>query len=78
MRIIATSGFSIWDFSYCPPLLSLAFILSPVEKNFTLITGSKYSYYSQYDPTANSYSYKNQSFIVFFLIIWEIVALEIA
>ncbi|MCL5802479.1 MAG: site-2 protease family protein [Thermoplasmataceae archaeon] len=36
---------------------------SPVEKNFTLITGSKYSYYSQYDPTANSYSYKNQSFI---------------
>lgn len=35
----------------------------PVESNHTFITGSKYSYYAQYDPSANSVSYKNQSFI---------------
>ena len=35
----------------------------PAQTNFTFVTGSKYHYYEQYDPTANSVSYKNQSFI---------------
>ncbi len=35
----------------------------PLQSNFTFVTGSKYNYYAKYDPTANSASYKDQSFI---------------
>ncbi|WP_010916580.1 site-2 protease family protein [Thermoplasma volcanium] len=32
-------------------------------QSYTMVTASKYSYYQQYDPSANSVIYKNQSFI---------------
>lgn len=38
-------------------------VLVKTTSNYTLTTVSKYSYYSQYDPSANQEAYKNQSFI---------------